>query len=123
MIATPEGEVPIASLHPGDLVFSLNGDRLELVPILRTNSVPATRHYVVEVVLDNGARLEISGGHPTADGRRFDELRPGDLLGGARVVALRSIPYRYSHTYDILPASDSGTYVAGGALIGSTLRR
>lgn len=31
------------------------------------------------------------------------------------------IPYGHEHTYDILPDSDTGTYVAGGVLIGSTL--
>ena len=31
------------------------------------------------------------------------------------------VPYAHDFTYDILPASDSGTYFAGGALVGSTL--
>ena len=31
------------------------------------------------------------------------------------------VPYRYERTHDILPDSDSGTYVAAGALIGSSL--
>ena len=31
------------------------------------------------------------------------------------------IRYAHSHTYDILPDSESGTYYAGGLLIGSTL--
>jgi hypothetical protein len=30
--------------------------------------------------------------------------------------------YRYSHTYDILPASSSGAYFASGVLVGSTLK-
>lgn len=29
--------------------------------------------------------------------------------------------YRHAFTYDILPASDTGAYFAGGALVGSTL--
>ena len=32
-----------------------------------------------------------------------------------------AIPYRHAFTYDILRDSDSGTYVAGGAVIGTTL--
>jgi hypothetical protein len=120
-IATPDGERPIAALVAGDLVISQNRGQLMAVPILRTNRVPAANHHVVELVLENGARLRISEGHPTADGRTFADLRPGDHLGDARVVALRSISYPYAFTYDILPASDSRTYVAGGALIGSTL--
>jgi hypothetical protein len=33
------------------------------------------------------------------------------------------IPYEHAFTYDILPASETGTYYAAGALIGSTLKR
>jgi hypothetical protein len=32
------------------------------------------------------------------------------------------VPYRYAYTYDILPGSSTGTYVASGLLIGSTLK-
>jgi hypothetical protein len=122
-VATPGGERAIASLRPGDLVMSMDGGRLVAVPLLRTGRVRQIDHHVVEVVLDSGARLEISEGHPTADGRTFADLAPGERLGGARIVSLRTIPYRHAYTHDILPASDSGTYLAGGALIGSTLAR
>ena len=43
-------------------------------------------------------------------------------LDGIRVVSAELVPYTHSHTYDILPASDTGAYYAGGVLIGSTLR-
>jgi hypothetical protein len=122
-VATPGGDRAIVSLRPGDLVMSLDGGQLVAVPILRTGRVRQIDHHVVEVVLDSGARLEISEGHPTADGRTFADLAPGERLGGARIVSLRTIPYRHGYTHDILPASDSGTYLAGGALIGSTLAR
>lgn len=91
------------------------------VPIARVARVPRVGHHVVEVSLANGAVLGISAGHPTADGRRFADLRPGQSLGGVDIIGLRTIPYRHAHTYDILPASDTGAYLAGGALIGSTL--
>jgi len=55
------------------------------------------------------------------DGRRLDSVRPGDALGDARVLSVEMVPYTHERTYDILPASDSGTYFAGGALLGSTL--
>ena len=45
-----------------------------------------------------------------------------DQLDGAIVVSAQMIDYAYSHTYDILPASNSGTYVAAGLLVGSTLK-
>jgi hypothetical protein len=59
--------------------------------------------------------------HPTADGRFFGELAPGDWLGGREVASARVVPYADDATYDILPDSDTGTYFAAGALIGSTL--
>jgi len=73
--------------------------------------------------------------------RRIPDLAPGDLVFSADHLALRAVPilrvsktpvshhvsarmidYAFSHTYDILPASNSGTYVASGRLVGSTLK-
>lgn len=121
-IATPTGEQSIASLRPGDLVYSVDGTRIVAVPILaiHRNAVRAD-HRVVRVRLAGGAILEISGGHPTLDGRTFSELRRGGRLGGVEIVAVDMVPYGYDRTYDILAGSDSGGYFAGGALIGSTL--
>jgi hypothetical protein len=42
-------------------------------------------------------------------------------MGGREVASIRVVPYGHDATYDILPDSDTGTYFAGGALIGSTL--
>ncbi|HEX7602282.1 MAG TPA: hypothetical protein VF316_11780, partial [Polyangiaceae bacterium] len=44
------------------------------------------------------------------------------MLGGVAIVAVEEIPYAHAYTYDILPDSDSASYFAAGALIGSTLR-
>jgi hypothetical protein len=120
-IATPEGERPIASLRVGDVVLSLDHGQVRAVPILRVNRSPAPNHHVVSAILASGRVLHISEGHPTADGRLFRDLVPGDRLGDVPVVSLESIPYDADATYDILPASDTGTYFAAGALIGSTL--
>ena len=120
-IATPSGDRPIAELAPGDFVYSVHEQAIVAVPILRVSKVPAYDHHVVRVVLDSGAVLEISPGHPTADGRTFAELEPGGALDGVPIVAVRAVPYAYDRTYDLLPDSDTGTYFAGGALIGSTL--
>jgi len=74
------------------------------------------------VVLDSGAVLEISPGHPTADGRTFGDLAASSRLDDQhRVVSAAIVPYDHDATYDILPASDTGTYYAAGTLIGSTL--
>jgi hypothetical protein len=77
----------------------------------------------MRITLSNGVRLEISAPHPTADGRSFGQLGVGDSLAGLDVVDVEAVPYSYSFTYDILPDSDTATYFAGGALIGSTLAR
>jgi len=50
-------------------------------------------------------------------------LRPlGDTLDGDIIVSRENIPYQFAYTYDILPASSTGIYVANGVLIGSTLK-
>jgi hypothetical protein len=101
--------------------MSVDHGRLVPVPVLGVNRRAVKHHRVVRVVLENGRELRISAGHPTADGRTLGMLRPGDHLGGQTVVSTEVVPYEHDATYDILPASDTGTYVAGGAVIGSTL--
>jgi hypothetical protein len=121
-IATPTGDRPIAQLRVGDLVYSVDRGALAIVPIRLVHRQPVTGpHRVVELQLAHGAILRISPRHPTADGRQFGNLAAGDVLDGVRVTRVRLVDYAEPFTYDILPASDSGTYFAGGALIGSTL--
>jgi hypothetical protein len=122
-IATANGEVPIAALAAGDLVYSQDGDATVLVPLLAATRRPVFDHRVVELTLDDGTKLEVSGPHPTADGRRLDELRVGDAVDGRTVVSTRFIPYAHEHTYDILPASGTGRYLANGVWLGTTLGR
>jgi hypothetical protein len=121
-IATPQGKRRIADLLPGDLVFSQDRNALRAVPILRIGQTLVYDHHVMEVTLVDGSVLEMSSGHPTADGRTFGQLKVGDLLDGAQIISSRLIPYRFSRTYDILPASETGTYIAAGRLVGSTLK-
>jgi hypothetical protein len=121
-IATPEGERAIAELRPGDLVYSVEDRAIVSVPLLRVGSTRVSAHHVVRVELDDGRVLEVSPGHPTADGRHFADLRAGTPLDDQHiVVGAELVPYRYERTYDILPASSTGVYFAAGALIGSTL--
>jgi hypothetical protein len=122
-IATPQGERPIAQLAPGDLVYSVEGNGIVVVPILRVGSTPVQDHRVIRVELESGSVLEISPGHPTADGRKFADLVAGDRLDRDAVLSAEVATYTYARTYDILPGSSTGTYFAGGALIGSTLVR
>ena len=121
MIATPAGERAIADLAVGDLVYSADDGSLRAVPLAAVYRTPVSDHRVMRVELESGRVLEISPGHPTADGRSFGDLRAGDSLDGARIVSAELVPYLHGFTYDILPASDTATYVAAGALIGSTL--
>ena len=122
-IATPRGERPIAELEVGDLVFSVEGGAVVVVPLRSVQRIPVTSaHQVSRVTLASGAVLEISAGHPTADGRTFADLRAGhDLLGTRIASVVHHSAYPYAFTHDILPDSSTGAYFAAGALIGSTL--
>jgi hypothetical protein len=120
-IATPTGDRAVASLRAGDLVYSVDHGRVVAVPIVSVHQADVQHHHVVHVAFESGAVLEISGPHPTADGRAFRDLHVGDVLAGVRITDVHDVPYVFEHTYDILPASDSGAYFAGGVLIGSTL--
>jgi hypothetical protein len=116
------GNVAISNLHPGDLVYSEHEGALVAVPLLKVARRPAAGHLIVHVVTAKGAVLNISGPHPTADGRKFADLKVGDLLDGDTIIMRELRPYPHAFTYDILPASSTGTYVANGLLIGSTLK-
>lgn len=120
-VATPLGERAIATLAIGDLVYTIDQGVIVAAPIVLTHRQPAPHHHVVRVRFSDGSSIAISAPHPTADGRRFGQLRAGDELGSKRISDVRIVPYEFERTYDILPASDTGTYFAGGALIGSTL--
>jgi hypothetical protein len=91
------------------------------VPIVAVHRQPANGHAVPRIALDDGRELDVSAGHPTADGRTFGDLVPGNRLGERTVTRVTNIAYRHPFTYDILSGSSSGTYFAAGALIGSTL--
>jgi hypothetical protein len=120
-IATPRGERDIADLKVGDLVYSVEADAVVVAPIVAVSRKPTTRHRVMRVALEGGSVLEISPGHPTADGRLFADLRAGGSLDGARILNAELIPYRHAFTHDILPETSTGAYFAEGRLIGSTL--
>lgn len=121
-IATPSGERALAELRPGDLVFSVDGEQIRAVPVLRINRTPVVNHRVLHVTFENGRSIDMTAEHPLADGRPLSALQPGSELLGGTVLRLHSVPYRHAATYDILPDSTSGAYFASGVLVGSTLK-
>jgi hypothetical protein len=120
-IATPLGERAIAELRVGDLVYSVDDTGIVAVPIARAGSTQVFNHRALRLWLRSGAVLEISPGHPMADGNPLSTLQAGDPLGEDQVLRVELVPYPYTHTYDILPSSSTGTYFAAGARLGSTL--
>ncbi len=109
----------IADIKKGELVLS---DEEKAVRVKKVSKAPVKNYKVLKVKLNDGTIFEVSPGHPTADGRRFKELKMGDILDNRMVVETKLIPYIYSHIYDILPDSKTGNYYANGVLVGSTLK-
>jgi len=123
LISTPEGNVPIVDLKPGMSVFTLdmNGNKIiEQIELLSNVTVPES-HVLCHLIFSDGRELFVSGGHPTADGSEVYDLAPGDMLDGAELVSIENVRYVAGHTYDLLPAGETGYYWANGVLLGSTL--
>jgi hypothetical protein len=124
LIDTPNGQVAVAALQVGDLVWTVDAAGARVAaPLAAVGHVPAPLgHLVVHIVLADGREVRASAGHPLADGRPLGVLRAGDTLDGARVVSADRELYGEPATYDILPAGATGLYWANGVLLGSTIR-
>jgi hypothetical protein len=122
-IDTPQGPMLVEALRPGDSVWTLDDSATRVAAPILLVSRPRvdTAHKMVHVMLDDGRQAWVSPGHPTADGRSFGELLPGDRLDGAQIALLELVPYAWPETYDLLPAGETGYYWANGILMGSTL--
>jgi hypothetical protein len=123
LISTPNGDVRVTDVKPGMLVWtaSVGGARVA-APVLEVGStqVPAG-HVMVHLVLADGRELLASPGHRTADGRPLGSLASGDTLDGSTITRWELVPYAGDRTYDLLPASETGTYWADGIQLASTL--
>ncbi|HYU83102.1 MAG TPA: Hint domain-containing protein [Candidatus Polarisedimenticolia bacterium] len=122
-IATPSGDVAVEELKVGDIVWTIDAGARVAVPLAEVGSTPVpSTHRVVELRLSDGRAVDVSPGHPTADGRSVGDLRAGDAYDGAVVLSAELIPYAGRATFDVLPAGATGMYWANGVLLGSTLR-
>jgi hypothetical protein len=123
-IATPSGDIAVEDLKVGDVVWTQDAAGTRVAgPLLVIGStpVPAT-HRVVQLRLSDGRAVDVSPGHPTADGRRVGDLAAGDDYDRAIVASAERKPYAGGATFDVLPAGATGMYWANGVLLGSTLR-
>lgn len=118
-IRTSSVDKRIQDIKEGDLVIS---DVNKPVKIIKTNKIEVKKHKILFVRLNDGTVLEISPEHLTSDGKKFKNLKLGDVIDGRLVVEIKLKNYNYKYTYDILPDSGSGNYYANGVLIRSTLK-
>ena len=123
-IATPAGDVAVELLKIGDLVWTTNGTGARVAaPLVEIGSTPVpSTHRVVHLLLFDGRMVNVSAGHPTADGRKVGDLKAGDRYDGAVVTSAALVAYTGGATFDVLPAGATGTYWANGVLLRSTLR-
>ncbi|HEV2005378.1 MAG TPA: Hint domain-containing protein [Candidatus Limnocylindrales bacterium] len=124
-IATPDGEVAVEALKPGDPVWTLDrlGRRVPAV-VDKIGSMPVPAgHEVIHLVLADGRAVLVSPGHPLPDRRAVAALRIGDAFDGSVVASAARLPYDGGRTFDLLPSGGTGTYWANGIELGSTLLR
>lgn len=121
-IATPSGDVAVEDVVVGMTVWTSNRAGRRIVGrVVAVGSTPVSAtHRVVHLVLNDGRMLDVSSGHRLPDRRPLGDLRPGDVVDGARVVSADLVPYRGGATFD-LTSGPAGTYGANGILLASTL--
>ncbi|HYR61694.1 MAG TPA: Hint domain-containing protein [Actinomycetota bacterium] len=123
LIATPSGEIEVARIQPGDLVYSLDGSgRRVTVGVARVvrRDTPGP-HLMVRLALADGRVLVAAGPHPAADGRLLRDLHAGERYDTSVVASVGYVESSAAATYDLLPAGTTGQYWANGILVGSTL--
>src|SRR5438094_4984850 len=122
-IATPSGDVAVENLKIGELIWTTDGtgSRVSL-PLVEVGSTPVPpAHRVGHLLLSDGRTVNVSPGHPTADGLKVGELVAGDRYDGGIVLGAELTPYTGGATFDVLPAGAPGFYWANSVLLGSTL--
>ncbi len=123
LISTPSGQVPVETLQPGRMVWSIDssGSRIA-VSILKTSQTAVSLKYlVVKVTLEDGRNITASAGHPSTQGRPLGDYRIGEMLDGGLISEINFLDYAGQATFDLLPAGPTGWYYANDILLGSTL--
>lgn len=122
-IATPDGDVAVAEVRPGDVVWTADGRGHRIaMPVVRIAHRPTTGpHLMLRLALSDGRTLVAAGAHPAADGTLLRELHPGQHYDGATIVSIGWIMSTAPATFDLRPAGPTGLYWADGILVGSTL--
>jgi hypothetical protein len=130
-IMTPKGEQRIDALKRGDFVLSWNEARSEMVPrrIKRVEVHAST--LPVNVRLDSGTELRVTGNHTVLSNRgwkRVDALKSGDALhtvanGSAKIVAVTTAKVK-ENVFNLITEGEH-TFIAGGVIAHNftTLRR
>ena len=120
-VDTPGGPIAVKDLRVGVTVWTadLSGNRIPGVVLeVATRNVPA-HSQLLHIKLAGGRELTASPGHPSAEGKRLADYRPGDMLDGSPVESVEEVGE--PNTYDILPSGPTGFYWANGVLLGSAL--
>lgn len=122
-IDTPHGSIGVDRLRLGDTVWTLDeGGRHVPGTVIALGSTPAPAdHHLIDVGLADGRSITASPGHPLADGRRLADLVVGDDVDGSAVVHVERLAYAGAETYDLVVSGETGTYLAGGIPLRSTL--
>ena len=122
-IATPAGEVLVANVQAGDVVWTTDaaGRRISAAVVRLERRPTPGPHLMLRLSLNDGRVLIAAGAHPAAGGRYLGHLRPGWRYDGATVSSVEWISSTAPSTFDLLPAGPTGAYWANGVLVGSTL--
>src|SRR5438552_17460041 len=77
---------------------------------------------MIHIVLADGRQLTASAPHEIADGRSLGSLTVGDQIDGVTLTALEGVGDSSGHTYDLLPAGETGEYWENGISMRGTLK-
>jgi hypothetical protein len=122
-IATPNGDVPVALIRPGDVVWTTDssGRRIAAAVVKTVRRDTPGPHLMLRLALSDGRALIAAGAHPAVDGSYLRQLRAGQPYDGATVTSVGWTLSTAPATFDIRPAGPTGNYWANGIVVGSTL--